>query len=433
MKPPTVFGLESSPQKSTLQGIASMKPSDMSRSPSLRTPSGAEDGSIPANIFPAISEALPCQEPAAYMLQLIIRHHQAMASGISGPASPGPANAWITGPCGSGKTHLAREAAKVSGLPWIRADLAQYAVAGQSGRSLDLILHDLAGQLSPAVAPERQLGIIIVEGLDCELTNKLNDRARALQNELAAVIENDVYLRVVNRNQRMSSRQFLWLITVTDESTAVPRTPIGFNKSRPTDVAWHEQPRTQLLQLGVQLGLLERCPHLVRIPALSAEDLQGALLRTGLGGWTGAVNLFAETGLRLEMEPAAAAWIGERAAQSGKGIHGLSSVISGFVPSLLALTVDLDPAVGGLRITRDYLAARAPLPEFLPGGRRQMSEVFSQGPMLPTRRHPDFHPESLPRRPARPLATAASSDGRLATRDDLARWLLSSSNGCQPD
>ena len=387
-------------------------------------PSAGEPDILPL-LSPSLPRGpLPNQEAAHETLGHLLRLHAHQVScAAADEALVRPPHLWLSGPCGCGKSHLTREAAMRSGLPWIRADLSRYAVAGQPGRTLEWILQELADHSRGPAFDGNRGAVVILEGLDRETQPASGERARALQSELASILEGrSLPFRSVGRNSTASSRRVQFLIPFTTPENFFARRTLGFGPAAPlVPVSRPESGIQALREAGIHRCLLDVISACLPLPALDVADLASLLLYVG-GGLAGTRRLLAEEGVQLELTPDAREWIAREAIALERGGHGLHQVLSRIAPPLVSALATLPRYVATVRITSDYLNGRQSSPECIAGTRRPVTtqESSKSGKLAP---HQDFPPEVLPHRPTRPLNTGASSQGRLANLSDLKRWI----------
>lgn len=378
----------------------------------------------PAGAMPPVLHPVPPPQPAdpgdrpplAGQIDPLLELHRAQVSAFRRDDHlPRPPHAWIVGPQGCGKSHEVHQAVVKSGLPWVRVDLARFALSGQPGLHLDLLLQQLADQ-SPVRLGDPAVGVVIVEGLDRELAGGPGgERARSLQAELASLLDGrSLPCQRDGRLRHVSSRRLLFLM-VFSEAVSSPQ-PLGFRPA--AGPASGPSPADRLVRAGVQAQLLHLSASRIDAPALTPEDLEALVLRPE-GCLAQLHQVFAAQGARLEVTPGAARLLVEAARPRGPGAHGLNQAVAALGPQLLAALAGLPPEANGVLLTAAFLDGRRTSPEYLQGGRLPLPEPEpAAAHEVPA--HPDF-PE-LPHRPSRPLHTGAASQGRLANQEDLRPW-----------
>lgn len=390
---------------------------------SSETPPAQESGLLHLHSPQLPTGPLPTQEAAHHTLvQLVRLHRHQVLCAADNESLVRPPHLWFLGPRGSGKSHVARTVAADSGLPWIRVDLSRYAIAGQPGRNLEWIFQELTDNTSGPAFTAASAGIVVLEGIDRELNPAAGERARALQSELASLLEGrDLPVRLDGRNTVANSRRLLFILPFTSAETAPQRRPLGFGGSIQSPTEPPEGTARLLLDAGVHPSLLDVTGSLVQLPPLTLDDL-GTLLLHVDGGLAGTRRLFGDEGIHLDLTTDAREWIAREALPLGRGGHGLLQVISRIAPRLVGALPNVPQSAATLRITAGFLAGGQPTPECIagirqPGGIPRRRESGSLPP------HPDFPPETLPHRPTRPAHSGASSQGRLANLSDLNRWI----------
>jgi ATP-dependent Clp protease ATP-binding subunit ClpX len=366
---------------------------------------------------------VPTQEAAhATLGHLLSLHQHQVLCAEHDESLVRPPHLWLTGPCGCGKSYLARNAASNSGLPWIRADLSRYAIAGQPGLTLEWIFQELADNTSGPAFTEGDAGVVVLEGIDRELNPAGGERTRALQSELASLLEGrDLPIRIGGRNATANTRRLLFILPFTTTNAGAARRPLGFGGNSPAPVAPAEPGTQPLVDAGVHPSLLNVTSSLLHLPELPLADL-GSLLIHADGGLAGTRRLFADEGISLELTHDARDWIARETLALGRGGHGLLQVLSQLAPRLVGTLPTLPQFVATLRITADFLSGRQSSPECIAGIRRPVGNLSRPASRV-VAPHPDFPPETLPHRPTRPTNTGASSQGRLANLSDLNRWI----------
>lgn len=368
-----------------------------------------------------VSGPLPSQEATASTLRLLMRLHAHQVDSAGDDDGLGrPPHFWLAGPVGCGKSYVAEESAMRSGLPWIRADLAGYAVTGQTGRILEGIFQELADSSRGPSFDGNGPAIVILEGIDREIQLGSGERGRALQSEVTSLLNGRrLPVRVGGRITMTSSRRVQFILPFTSPDPASACRQIGFGPSAMdprASVGMHA-----LHEAGIPASLLDATSACLTLPALDRVDLDALLLHAD-GGLAGIRRLLAEEGMQLELSPDARDWISREAIALGRGGHGLLQVLSRITPTLVSTLATLPTVVATVRVTSSYLNGLQPSPDGIAGIRHPVS-LGHRTNASKAAYHPDFPPESLPHRPTRPTKSGASSQGRLARLSDLNPWL----------
>jgi endopeptidase Clp ATP-binding regulatory subunit ClpX len=268
-------------------------------------------------------------------------------------------NVLLLGPTGVGKTYLMRCAAKLVGVPFVKADATKFSETGYVGYDVEDIVRDLVrvADDDPDLA---QYGIVYVDEID-KLASRGGDgvrdvSGRGVQVNLLKLME-DTEVKLVSQTDMIGQMQAIFSMQAGGEapkrtmrtghilfivSGAFDKLPeqikrrlgnqqIGFGHSagpQDDDTYYLSKVETRdLVDYGFEPEFIGRLPVRVALHELDVEDLEAILLEAEDSVLRQYTSDFAGYGIELNVLPEAVHEIAVQAGQEKTGARALMTVM----------------------------------------------------------------------------------------------------------
>lgn len=286
-------------------------------------------------------------------------------------------NMLLIGPTGCGKTHIARNLARILDVPFTVADATEFTEAGYYGKDVEVMIGELLHKTGGDVA-RAQRGIVFIDEID-----KIARRGQAartgpagrdiggegVQQALLKVLEGREIFVPMNVTQHWNKHDFVQVDTsdilfiaagtFTDLHDLAPgRAPgrqIGFTEQAP-GAPGKRLCADDLLSFGMLAELLGRLPVLVQMDALTEDQLLQVLTEPPDSLLREYRQLLQLDGVDLRFDPEALRRIAAHAHRRGLGARGLRAVFEEICHDLMFEAPERRGEA--LDVTPDYVSER---------------------------------------------------------------------------
>jgi ATP-dependent Clp protease ATP-binding subunit ClpX len=257
-------------------------------------------------------------------------------------------NILLIGPTGCGKTHIARNLAKVLNLPFTVVDATEYTEAGYYGKDVEVMVAELLFKTGGRT-DETQRGIIFIDEIDKIARRSQGTRTGAgardiggegVQQALLKLLDGSEIFVPLNVTQHWNKHDFvlvdtseiLFICAGTFSDMPLIRSdesPIGFrNRDRRKNSKKRRRVSTKdLLEYGMVAELLGRLPVVVELDALTADDMMRILKEPPDSVLQEYIHLLSLDDIALRFTDNALSLVIDYAVKTGLGARGLRSAM----------------------------------------------------------------------------------------------------------
>lgn len=288
----------------------------------------------PQTIMAELDKRIIGQDSAKAAISIAFRKQQLKASGI---ASVPRSTLLLHGPTGCGKTAIAREAARIAGLPFIHFDATTLSEAGYRGRDADEMVKDLFAATKDD--KKAAYGVIFLDEMD-KLAAQGGDQrmayARGTQHSLLRLVEG-TELRI--GNSFVDTGNLLFIFGGAFSGIAAGKTrhmnPIGFGAQAVEDIGADGLSTEDFIAYGMEPELMGRITQRLALEPLSREDMKRILLEAENSVFRQYQAFFLEQGIRLQLSSKRTEQLIDEALSLGTGARGLQTAVENMVQPLL--------------------------------------------------------------------------------------------------
>ena len=286
----------------------------------------------PVHIKRLLDKTVLGQDDAKKMLSVtLFQHVRAWRSGAPG----GGHNVMLIGNTGSGKTLLATELAKISGLPYTIIDGASLSKDGWHGLNRDDVLRSY--YLTNAVrGRDAEYGIIIIDEFD-----KLVSQGYSSKGDNVGAVTQSIFLTLLEGVPVMDSARkglsmktenlmfiFTGAFTKIDEKKKAERKTIGFVPGAPQqDDHAFDTIREDIMEAGVIPELAGRLGTIVKIQELSLDEAVKAIITSPYSVIKRHARELAADGMLLDVSRDYVRGVAEKMLKLKLGVRGCNNML----------------------------------------------------------------------------------------------------------
>lgn len=314
----------------------------------------------PRAIYRALDRYVVGQERAKRAVAIAAYHHQKRIRARRSSRTDEllqKANLLLIGPTGSGKTHIARQLARILDVPFAIADATEFTEAGYYGKDVETMLSDLLRAAENDVA-RAETGIVFLDEVD-----KIARRSQwastgagsrdiggeGVQQALLKLLEGRRVMVPVNANQHWSKHEFVTMDTrdvlficagtFSDLLGNPAERDIGFSPRGPRRRAAQQRRLDvrQLVEYGMLAEFLGRIPVVVQLDELTPDELLQVLTGPPDAIVRQYQRLLALDEVELQFTEGALRRVVALATERGLGARGLRCVMEELMEEVLFL------------------------------------------------------------------------------------------------
>jgi len=268
------------------------------------------------------------QQTAKKVLGVAVYNHYKRT--YEGGVTLGKSNILMTGPTGSGKTHLATTLAKSLGIPIFIADATDMANSADFSKAIEKVFINLIKAAGGNVNMAEK-GIIVIDEVDKLVTGANHEKGKNLQHSLLKIIEGaTVNIHINDLTIPFNLKNVLFIACgafVKLASMVKDRLADSQSASMTEDELIKNATMTDYATFGLIPEFMGRLPILVSLNTLTKDELTSVLTEPMNSITSQYRKMLAIDGVKISFSPDALTEIAEQAFNLKTGARGLRTVL----------------------------------------------------------------------------------------------------------
>lgn len=287
----------------------------------------------PQYIVQEVNKAIIGQEQAKSAVALAVWKQMLRANGDN--AVP-RTNLLLYGPSGCGKTAIIREAARITGLPFLAVDATGITETGYRGKNAADIVTDLLTGFKGH--PHVRHAIIFIDEVDKLSAHGADWRQAYCQGTQHALLKLVEGMEVTVDGMTINTTDLLFLFGGAFGRMQEARkcaAPIGFVRSEPFCPSVTQHTAEDFCAYGMERELMGRIGRFVPVEQLTTEQMKRILTESSLSAFVKYKKFFRAHKVRLKLPDELVEQLACESVAQGTGARGLDGAVEALVQPLL--------------------------------------------------------------------------------------------------
>lgn len=287
----------------------------------------------PQYIVQEVNKAIIGQEQAKSAVALAVWKQMLRANGDN--AVP-RTNLLLYGPSGCGKTAIIREAARITGMPFLAVDATGITETGYRGKNAADIVTDLLTGFKGH--PHVRHAIIFIDEVDKLSAHGADWRQAYCQGTQHALLKLVEGMEVTVDGMAINTTDLLFLFggafgRMREERKCAA--PIGFVRSEPSCPSVTQHTTEDFCAYGMERELMGRIGRFVPVEQLTTEQMKRILTESSLSAFVKYKKFFRAHKVRLKLPDELVEQLACESVAQGTGARGLDGAVEALVQPLL--------------------------------------------------------------------------------------------------